>query len=70
MRRPRHTEEERRAIDEVLSTFDEYLNCGVLSHGAARVYCDSCQHTLLVAFSCKKREEARGVPVVHGEACG
>ena len=29
--------------DEVLSTFDEYLNCGLLCHGAARVYCDTCQ---------------------------
>jgi hypothetical protein len=41
--------------DEVLSTFDEYLNCGLLCHGAARVYCDNCRHSLLVAFSCKKR---------------
>ena len=40
---------------EVLSTFDEYLNCGLLCHGAARVYCDGCQHSDLVAFSCKKR---------------
>jgi hypothetical protein len=28
--------------DEVLTTFDEYLNCGLLAHGAARVYCDAC----------------------------
>jgi hypothetical protein len=41
--------------DEVRKTFEEYLNCGLLCHGAARVYCDSCQHSLLVAFSCKKR---------------
>ena len=40
---------------EVLETLGEYLNCGLLEHGAARVYCDSCQHSLLVAFSCKKR---------------
>jgi hypothetical protein len=40
---------------EVLETFDEYLNCGLLQHGAARVYCDTCKHSLLVAFSCKKR---------------
>lgn len=40
---------------EVLQVYDEYLNCGLLEHGAARVYCDSCQHSLLVAFSCKKR---------------
>ena len=37
--------------DEVLKTFDEYLNCGILAHGAARVYCDGCKHSLLIAFS-------------------
>lgn len=41
--------------DEVLAVLDEYLNCGLLEHGAARVYCDFCKHSLLVAFSCKKR---------------
>jgi hypothetical protein len=41
--------------DEVLKTFDEYLNCGVLAHGVARVYCDGCKHSLLIAFSCKRR---------------
>jgi hypothetical protein len=41
--------------DEVLKTFDEYLNCGILAHGAARVYCDGCKHSLLIAFSCKRR---------------
>ena len=41
--------------DEVLECFDAYLNCGILEHGAARVYCDSCKHSMLVAFSCKKR---------------
>ena len=40
---------------EVLKAFDAYLTCGILEHGVARVYCDGCQHTLLVAFSCKKR---------------
>ena len=41
--------------DEVLKTLDEYLNCGILAHGAARVYCDDCKHSLLIAFSCKRR---------------
>lgn len=41
--------------DEALKAFDEYLNCGLLCHGAARAYCDTCKHSLLVAFSCKKR---------------
>lgn len=40
---------------EVTKTFDAYLNCGMLCHGAARLYCDACRHTDLVAFSCKKR---------------
>jgi hypothetical protein len=41
--------------DEVRKTFTEYLNCGILAHGAARVYCDGCKHSLLIAFSCKRR---------------
>jgi Transposase zinc-binding domain len=41
--------------NEVLKTYDEYLNCGILAHGAARVYCDGCKHSLLIAFSCKRR---------------
>ena len=40
---------------EVCKTFTEYLNCGILAHGAARVYCDGCKHSLLIAFSCKRR---------------
>jgi len=40
---------------EVLTGFDDYLNCGIMEHGAARVYCDACKHTFLVAFSCKVR---------------
>ena len=39
----------------VLETFDQYLNCGLLQNGAARVYCDACRHSFLVAFSCKTR---------------
>jgi hypothetical protein len=41
--------------DEVVKTYDEFLNCGILAHGAARVYCDGCRHSLLIAFSCKRR---------------
>jgi hypothetical protein len=37
--------------DEVIKTFDEYLNCGILAHGAARAYCDGCKHSLLIAFA-------------------
>lgn len=28
---------------EVSRVLNEYLNCGLLEHGAARVYCDSCK---------------------------
>lgn len=41
--------------DSVLKALDEYLNCGLLEHGAARVHCDTCDKSILVAFSCKKR---------------
>ena len=36
---------------EVLKTFDAYLNCGLLCHGAARLYCDTCRYSALVGFS-------------------
>ena len=41
--------------DEVVKTYDEYLNCGILAHGAARVYCDGFKHSVLIAFSGKRR---------------
>lgn len=41
--------------NEVLEALDGYLNCGLLCHGAARAYCDTCKHSILIAFSCKKR---------------
>ena len=41
--------------DEVKENLAAYLNCGLLDHGAARVYCDNCQHSFFVAFSCKGR---------------
>jgi hypothetical protein len=43
---PRHVE----------AAFREYLKCGVLAHGFARVYCAGCGHDFLVAFSCKGRD--------------
>jgi hypothetical protein len=47
--------------DEVTKTLTEYVNCGILAHGAARVYCDGCKHSLLVAFSCKRCGAKRAV---------
>jgi hypothetical protein len=35
--------------------FREYLACGVLAHGFARVRCTSCGDEHLVSFSCKRR---------------
>lgn len=40
---------------EVKENLEAYLNCGLLDHGAARVYCENCQHSFFVAFSCKGR---------------
>jgi hypothetical protein len=41
-----------RHIDRELA---EYLRCGILAHGFARVRCSTCNDELLVAFSCKRR---------------
>jgi len=40
----------------VQAAFAEYLKCGILAHGFARVYCAGCGHDFLVAFSCKGRD--------------
>ena len=32
-----------------------YLECGILAHGFARVFCSTCARDELVAFSCKGR---------------
>jgi hypothetical protein len=42
---PRHVERE----------LTEYLRCGVLAHGFARVRCMTCHEEIVVAFSCKRR---------------
>jgi Transposase zinc-binding domain len=39
----------------VAREFYDYLQCGVLAHGFLRLGCDTCQHELLLAFSCKRR---------------
>lgn len=41
--------------DEVLEAFNRYLSCGVIAHGCARARCENCNHSLLIAFSCKRR---------------
>ena len=39
----------------VLESFDAFLNCGILKHGCARAVCEECDHSELIAFSCKER---------------
>src|SRR5262249_57334990 len=39
----------------VAREFYDYLQCGVLAHGFVRLGCDTRQHALLLAFSCKRR---------------
>jgi len=34
---------------------DQFLACGLLEHGFARIRCDACAHEYLLAFSCKAR---------------
>lgn len=36
-------------------TLEEFVNCGDLHCGFARVYCESCRHEYLRAFSCQRR---------------
>ncbi|MCC6932093.1 MAG: transposase zinc-binding domain-containing protein [Deltaproteobacteria bacterium] len=38
----------------VIKAMNEYQSCGILRFGCARAYCQSCKHSELVAFSCKK----------------
>ena len=40
---------------EVTKAFTRCLDCGVYEHGCARVRCPDCNHSILVAFSCKRR---------------
>lgn len=39
----------------VVSEFEDYLDCGRLEAGCLRLECRSCGHSMLVAFSCKRR---------------
>jgi hypothetical protein len=43
--------------DEVLRAYDRYLDCGILKHGCALACCENehCNHSMLIAFSCKRR---------------
>jgi hypothetical protein len=41
--------------DFVVDEFEAYLRCGRLEHGCLHLACRQCGHSLLVAFSCKKR---------------
>src|SRR5207245_9765163 len=40
----------------------DYVQCGVLAHGLLRLGGDTCQHELLLAFSCKGRGFGRYLP--------
>ncbi|MCK4543606.1 MAG: transposase [Spirochaetales bacterium] len=40
---------------EIGHALENYLTCGILSHGFARVKCQNCNHEFLLAFSCKGR---------------
>ena len=35
--------------------FYDYLQCGILAHGFVRLGCDTYNHEMLLAFSCKRR---------------
>ncbi|OFZ61094.1 MAG: hypothetical protein A2381_16420 [Bdellovibrionales bacterium RIFOXYB1_FULL_37_110] len=39
----------------IKNEFEKFLKCGILSEGFIRVHCPTCNHNLIVAFSCKGR---------------
>jgi transposase-like zinc-binding protein len=43
----------RRAVEQ--RVMERFIACGDPHHGFARIYCDSCGHDYLLAFSCKTR---------------
>ena len=45
----------------VRDEFEAYLKCGLPEHGCLELCCRRCGHSMLVAFSCKRRDFARGV---------
>ena len=48
-------EQDRMLPKYVQNEFEEYLKCGILSHGFLRECCECCHHERHVAFSCKRR---------------
>jgi hypothetical protein len=44
----------------------QYLDCGILHNGFARVKCRACGHEKLLAFSCKRRHFC---PSCHAKRC-
>jgi hypothetical protein len=50
----------------VEKTFRDYLRCGVLACGACRIFCDTCRHEYLTAFSCKRRAVCVSCQARHG----
>src|SRR5665647_2860757 len=34
---------------------DHFLRCGILGHGFVHAKCESCEQSIVVAFSCKQR---------------
>jgi hypothetical protein len=48
-------EQDRTLPKHVQNEFEEYLKCGIMSHGFLRVCCERCHRERDVAFSCKRR---------------
>ena len=39
----------------VTESFPKYLDCGIYERGCARAKCPNCNHSIIIAFSCKQR---------------
>ena len=44
----------------------QYLDCGILHNGFARIKCSSCGHEKFLAFSCRRRHFC---PSCHAKRC-
>jgi hypothetical protein len=39
----------------VMESFRKYLDCGIYERGCARAKCPDCNHSMIIAYSCKQR---------------
>ena len=48
---------------------NKYLDCGDLTKGFARIYCENCKKSMLLPFSCKGRWFCPRVTLAEKNTC-